>query len=619
MKTINKNNLLHLIYSPLESRNKSNFNSQFLGVNKLNFSSDSGINFFNIPKITKTNMDVKTPLIINPKKELYIGLELSDSESKLGLINQNVNDIQLINLNEDNTNNTPIMVSFSENKKEIKIGNDAKNELLKNPSQTIFNILKFFGKKMKDIKNHSELLPFRVYSNNDEEDKPFIKINFGPQKDKIIYIDNILSIYLQKVFENFIKKIKFEQPTNNKNNNIRIILVIAVPNYFSYYQRKLLEELFKKEVIPQINNNKNIELYLDKIYIKNSSNFSSLCITSNKIKNNQTNKDILIINIDKDCSNISLVSFAKENKEKTNLKIKASCGMEKGTNHILDDFMFYLLNNRLDGKIKNKILNSPLALVKMRDLCNKIKIELSSNDKAYIDLNKILLGNDLVIDIHKNEFENSLYNFIYDLKQTINKMIQNFNLINNNCAINEIIYIGDIFKDENIKTNLEQLLRNKNLLSEEIFINKNDNSNKELYTVQGALLYAINKTNNLYIIQDISQFNIGIKVYNDTLHYLIKKGEIIPLKNNIKIRIGKNSELQIYEEDNQTKNKLLIGKFVLDNDETKNIYYQENKIINYREISLEYEFDEDLNLTIKLNNGDNVPKILHCKLFHSNV
>ena len=127
--------------------------------------------------------------------------------------------------------------------------------------------------------------------------------------------------------------------------------------------------------------------------------------------------------------------------------------------------MLYLLNNRFNEKIKYKILNSSLALIKMRHLCNKIKTELLTKEKAKFNLNEILIGYDTIISVNKNEYENCLYNYIYDLKQEIKKMLDNKNVIN------KIILIGKIFEDGKIKINIEQLLKERNILYEDYSIN----------------------------------------------------------------------------------------------------------------------------------------------------
>ena len=57
--------------------------------------------------------------MVNPEKKLYVGLELDDAECKIGIINQtNINEIQLLDLEEENSYSIPMVISFSENKKE---------------------------------------------------------------------------------------------------------------------------------------------------------------------------------------------------------------------------------------------------------------------------------------------------------------------------------------------------------------------------------------------------------------------------------------------------------------------------------------------------------------------
>ena len=614
----NKNNLFNLICSPSNNRIKETQQISAINKTKLNFRSNPFIqNNISNSNFTKLKLKYNSFININPKKDLYIGLELNDTESKIGIINQNLDEIQLINLSENNKEcySIPTIISFSENKKEIKIGKEAENEIMNNPSQTIYDIVKFFGKKMKEIKYQKELLTYKIYSSNkNEEDKPYIKINHGPQKDKIIYMDNILSIYLQKIFEIFCKKIQIEneQDKNNKTN-IKIILVISVPNYFNYYQRKLLEEIFKQEIIPKINNEFNINninnnlirinFVLDKIQIKQASNLALLNFNIDNDKNIKKNNNIFVLHIDKNCSNMSLISLDQKENNKKIYKVKSNNSIEKGENDIINDFMLYLLNNRFNEKIKNKILNSSLALIKMRHLCNKIKTELLTKEKAKFNLNEILIGYDTIISVNKNEYENCLYNYIYDLKQEIKKMLVNKNVIN------KIILIGKIFEDGKIKINIEQLLKEKNILYEDYSINiNNQDINNEFYIVGGATYYAMNIKNNKYLFQDISNFNIGIKTYNDTLFYLIKKGDIIPIKAQAQIKIKNNSVLELYEENLVTKNKKLIGKFNIDD----NCIEKKNK---YNEIKIEYEINEELNINMKIFNGKDFSYVVNSKLY----
>ena len=120
----------------------------------------------------------------------------------------------------------------------------------------------------------------------------------------------------------------------------------------------------------------------------------------------------------------------------------------------------------------------------------------------------------------------------------------------------------------------------------------------------------MNIKNNKYLFQDISNFNIGIKTYNDTLFYLIKKGDIIPIKAQAQIKIKNNSVLELYEENLVTKNKKLIGKFNIDDN-----CIEKNNNNKYNEIKIEYEINEELNINMKIFNGKDFSYVVNSKLY----
>ena len=175
-------------------------------------------------------------------------------------------------------------------------------------------------------------------------------------------------------------------------------------------------------------------------------------------------------------------------------------------------------------------------------------------------------------------------------------MIENENI--KNCIINEIIFIGKIIDENKIRLNIEQLFKQKKLLSKEESIN-NKNINKDFYIVSGATYQGFNLKNNILYFQDVSQFNIGIEKYDKNLYYLIKKGDTIPLKNTTSIKIRKNSDLNIYELDTETKNKRFIFNYVLKDENISEKNYNINDV-DYRHINIEYEIDEELNLNLKI-------------------
>ena len=623
--TTEKKNLLNIIYS--SSNKKDQINSK---QNKININNNKE-NFLTYKVSNSTNINLNTPNIIktcknssffvDPEKEICIGLELGNAECRIGVVNQNTSEIQLVCFEEDKYS-IPTLVSFGQNKKEIKIGYKAEEDMLNNPSQTIFNIIKFFGQKYSDVKGKREFWPFKVFYQNNDENKPYIKINFGPQKDKIFYFENILCIFLQNLFEILFNKVKLENSSNyntqekfkksEKDENIsknittlQIVLVLTVPNYFSFYQRKLIEEIIKKEIFPEINStniNENNKIYgkfkinLLEIKIENASSIASLCLNPNYDINNSGNKykNILILNIDGGSTNISITSLSNEN-EKQTYQVKAINGLPKGENDLIDDFM-YAVFQRFDKNIKKEILESSFALSKLRKLCRKIRINLIQKEKYIFNIVEILDNYDSKIEINSYEYENSSNNYFNNVKLLINETLNKIKIKEKD--INDIIFIGELCREKRIAQIVEQLFKQENSIYEELIYSNYMDNEKDFYLVGGAAYNALDCINkNIYTFYDISTFNLGIQKFNGDFSYFIIKGDKIPGKFKKTIKISNEKQLKIYEKlENGNK---LIGIIPIGNIIDTN---KDNLKYGFRELKIEYEINDKLELLISILN-----------------
>ena len=158
-KLLTKNSLTHnnnyntILETPIAFSSKLTSESNTLKRNKANLNT----NYKDYTTEPRTSTNNK--YLIDPNKNLYIGLELGNSECSIGIVDQNknnFNNIELFDFDTDRKNNQysiPTIVSFDSKSNEIKIGVEAENNILNNPSQTIFNILKIIDKSYKKINN----------------------------------------------------------------------------------------------------------------------------------------------------------------------------------------------------------------------------------------------------------------------------------------------------------------------------------------------------------------------------------------------------------------------------------------------------------------------------------
>ena len=182
-------------------------------------------NNWKIKKVTEFSIDIN--------KDLNIGFELGNSECKIGIINQFSNTIELWIPNENeinNNNNTSIstLISFKDKYDNIIIGDQAEELKISNPSYSFFNFIKFIGKNTNEIVGKKELWPYKIY-NREETKTPYIKGYYNGYKNKIYNFEDLLSLYLRKLFELLFSKIKIKNENSNINYIININLVITVP------------------------------------------------------------------------------------------------------------------------------------------------------------------------------------------------------------------------------------------------------------------------------------------------------------------------------------------------------------------------------------------------------
>lgn len=90
---------------------------------------------------------------MDSNKNLYAGLVQEQLIEIIIIILNYLSDFE----NKENRNTIYMIISFGNILNEIKIGNDAENNILGNPSQTIFNILKINGKSYKQINHDIDL------------------------------------------------------------------------------------------------------------------------------------------------------------------------------------------------------------------------------------------------------------------------------------------------------------------------------------------------------------------------------------------------------------------------------------------------------------------------------
>ena len=586
-----------------------------------------------------TDNDIKKDdiILVNGNRPLIIGLELGNTECKLGVLNKE-NNFELFNIN--NNCSIPTIISFGQNNSDgddndnIKIGDEAEQIRVTNASQTIFNIIKLIGKKENEIIGRKDLWPFNLYS-EEKTNKPYVRIKEKSKnkENKSKYIcynfEDILTIFLQKLFEKFFNKImignKKGEKDSNKKDNVNIIklldinIVVSVPNYYNYTQRKIIENIFTSKLFPKIEIHKkdktliksNIygkyNIQLNNIKIESVSNLTSFYLISkdtasnNIIKLQKKSMNYLVLYIEGGSVNVSMINLSNNN----TIEIKAINGAEFGEEDFVDNFICSCLSDFKD-KIRKNCLTSPVALAKLRKSLNIVKKCFNKDDiiQTEVNIDKLYDSIDLKMALNKNDYIKSCMGLFRKIIYLIKDTIVNSTIDIKD--INDILLIGNITQNTKLKSMLSELFKDNNINIYNKLINKNIESNNDInsYIIKGAVMLCLN--NNLTIPKlrfiSISPISFGIESLNGIMDMVIEKGNNIPIKFNKYIKIrkpGKNEnnmiKINIYEGENKyVKNNRLISNNFIDINNFKYEKRDENGI----EILFQFYIDSNYNLSI---------------------
>jgi molecular chaperone DnaK (HSP70) len=323
----------------------------------------------------------------------------------------------------------PTLISFNDKNDKITKRENAEELKISNPVYTIFNFMKFIGKNSDEIDGKKELWPYKLY-HNIKTGRPYVKINNNIYKNKVYNFEDLLSLYLRKLFQLLFSKFKIKN--DKKNNLLKINIIVTVPNDFNYSQRKVIEKIFLTQLFPRklakdtLSNyysednkknckNNSTQLYTYGIYniqiknikIENSSNIGYLYLFQKQIENNfnNYNKKIILVHIDGGSVNVSLISTIinnnnnnynesseKDNNNNENYVNKYEIKGIKGTSFGEEDFTDAFINSCLGDfteKIRNVCIKTPSALAKLRKSCETAKKYFYKTEQTEIKIQKL--------------------------------------------------------------------------------------------------------------------------------------------------------------------------------------------------------------------------------------
>ncbi|WOL20339.1 heat shock cognate 70 kDa protein [Canna indica] len=420
-----------------------------------------------------------------------IGIDLGMTYSCVAVWQQNRAEI----IAEDQGNRTtPSCVAFTGSQRFI--GTEAKNQMVMNPTNTVFDVKRLIGRRFSDlsVQNDMQLWPFKVIAGIG--DKPVIVVQYKGQEKQFAAeeITSMILVKLHEIAESYLGCAVMDA-------------VITVPAYFTDCQREATKIV-------------GVIASLDLMCLINEPTAAAIAYGLEKRSN--TEKKVLIFDLGGGTFDVSVLTI-----DKGIFEVKATAGDAHLGGEDLDNRMVCHVIQELKRKHHKDISGNPNKMRKLKVACERAKRILSSTNNATIEIDNLFEDTNFSLTITRDSFEELNMDLFAKCVETIKKCLKDAKM--DKSSIHEVVLVGGSTRIPIVQQLLQEFFNGKQLCKS---INP-DEAVAYGVAAQAAMVRGEgNEKLNGMLLLDIAPLSIGLELGTGNMNVLIPRNTVIPTKKN---------------------------------------------------------------------------------------